>query len=46
MPEQKILPALMIVISLGASIVYFYAGDVRRGLYWLFAAGLTASVTF
>jgi hypothetical protein len=46
MMNPKILPAVMIVLSLAASIGYFAAGDFRRGVYWAAAAVLTASVTF
>ncbi len=44
--KQKILPLAMIILSLGAALVYAVSGDVRRALYWIFAAALTASVTF
>jgi type IV secretory pathway VirB2 component (pilin) len=40
------LPALVIVIDLGASIVYAADGDWRRAVYWIAAAVLTSSVTF
>jgi hypothetical protein len=46
MMNPKILPAVMIVLSLAASIAYFVAGDVRRAIYWAAAGVLTASVTF
>lgn len=42
----KILPIVMITLSLVTSIVYFGLEDYRRALYWLCAAGLTAAVTF
>jgi hypothetical protein len=40
------MPALMILLSVGSSAVYFCEGDVRRTLYWAAAAVITASVTF
>lgn len=42
----KALAIAMIILSVGASIGYFIAGDWKRGLYWLFAAGITSTVTF
>lgn len=42
----RVLPVAMIVESIAASVVYFVKGDVRHGLYWAFAAALTATVTF
>jgi len=44
--NPKILPALLIFLDAAASLVYFAAGDFRRGVYWAAAAVLTASVTF
>jgi hypothetical protein len=43
---SKLLPSVNILIAVGAAIVYFCVGDVRRGIYWTSAAVLTASVTF
>jgi len=43
---MRVLPILMIVESVAASVVYFAKGDIRHGLYWAFAAALTATVTF
>jgi hypothetical protein len=42
----KILAYTQVVLSVGASIGYFKAGNIRMGLYWFFAAGITSSVTF
>ena len=44
--NPKILPAVLMVIDVGASVVYLCDGDVRRSIYWFSAAILTASVTF
>jgi hypothetical protein len=41
-----LFPTTMIVLDIFASIVYFHYGDYRKGIYWLSAAILTASVTF
>jgi hypothetical protein len=43
---ERILPTVMIILSVMASIIYFYKGDIRHGVYWLAGATLTASVTF
>lgn len=43
---EKILPTVLIIIDLGASVPYFLQGNWRMGLYWLFAAGLTTVVTW
>ena len=42
----KALPILLILIDLGSAVVYTFAHDPRRAIYWLAAAVLTASVTF
>lgn len=39
-----IFPALIIILSALAGIVYLCAGDTRRGLYWLLAAALGVCV--
>jgi len=46
MPFERFLPLLMMFLSVGASVPYWVLGDWRKGLYWLFAAGLTFTVTF
>lgn len=40
------LPTLLIVIDCVAAIVWLDSGDIRRAVYWLAAAVITASVTF
>lgn len=42
----RVFPTIMIALSIGAAVVYAWAGDVRRAIYWTAAAVLTASVTF
>lgn len=46
MQASKVLPTAMIVLSVGAALVYLSQGDIRRTVYWTAAAALTASVTF
>jgi len=41
----KLLPIAMMLMSVGASLVYFADGDLRRAIYWLAAATLTTCVT-
>lgn len=40
-----LFPAVMIVLSASAAIVYGIAGDIRHCIYWVAAAVLTLSVT-
>lgn len=42
----KALPIAMMALSIGASAVYFYHGDIRQGIYWAAATVLNAAVTF
>ena len=44
--STQILPLILMCIDIGAGIVYACHGDIRRVIYWLAAAVLTASVTF
>ena len=44
-PEQ-ILPIVLIVIQLLASVPYFIKGDLFSAFYWLFAGLLNVTVTF
>jgi len=46
MINPKIFPMLLILLDLGASVVYFSHSDYRRAVYWAAAAILTFSVTF
>ncbi len=39
-------PITMILLNWGASIVFFWQGEPRWGLYWILASGLTILVTF
>lgn len=42
----KMFPVALIVLDVAAAAVYAAHGDVRRFIYWLAAATLTATVTF
>lgn len=43
---RVVFPIAMIVASVGAAAVYGCGGDLRRMIYWIAAAVLTAAVTF
>ena len=42
----KILPTVLIVIDVASGIIYACHGDIKRCVYWLAAATLTATVTY
>lgn len=42
----KVFPSVLIALDVAAAAVYAAHGDVRRFVYWLAAATLTATVTF
>ena len=44
--NEKILPTLLIIIDILASIPYGIQGDWRKCVYWLSAATLTFVVTY
>ncbi len=46
MRGAQILPCVLMAIDIGAGAVYACHGDVRRAIYWVAAAVLTATVTF
>lgn len=46
MDTTKIFPITLIVLDVGAAIVYACSGDRKHMIYWLAAATLTATVTF
>lgn len=46
MMETKVFPTLLILLDIGASFMYFIHGDIRRAIYWVAAATLTACVTY
>lgn len=42
----RLFPIILICLNLCASAAYFGAGDWKRGIYWIAAATLTATITF
>ena len=43
---KYLFPSIIITLMIGASVVGFATGDVRRGVYWLAGAVLNVAVTF
>lgn len=46
MTNGQIFPTVLIALDVAAASVWLYDGDVRRFIYWIAAAILTATVTF
>ena len=46
MLNEKTLPTAMIILSIGAAIVYAFGGDWRKVVYWTASAVLITTVTF
>lgn len=46
MKKVYVFPAILMSLDLGAGIVYLINGDIKRFIYWIAAATLTATVTF
>lgn len=46
MRAALVLPVAMMVLSIGAALVYAYTADWRRAVYWTAATVITAAVTF
>jgi hypothetical protein len=46
MSREQLFPVLLIMLDIGAAVVYACGQDWRLGIYWLAAAVLTATVTF
>jgi hypothetical protein len=44
--STKFFPTVLIVLNLCASVHCFYAGEYRRGVYWLAAAVLNSTITY
>lgn len=42
----KVFPTVLIALDVAAAGVYAAHGEVRRFIYWIAAATLTATVTF
>ncbi len=43
---EKIFPAILIVLDIGAAMGYAWTGDMRHTVYWIAAAVLTVCVTY
>lgn len=43
---EHVFPIIMIIIDVGAAIVYAKGGDVKKAVYWIAAAVLNICVTF
>lgn len=43
---DQMLPTVMIILSIGAAVVYVVKGDIGRGCYWFFGACIAITVTF
>lgn len=46
MKLEQYLPTIMIILDMLAAGGYAYVGDIRKLIYWIAAAILTATVTF
>ena len=44
--SPKVFPSILIVLDIGAAVVYACHGDWKRAVYWIAAATLTTTVTF
>ena len=44
--KQYIFPSLLILLDLGAALVYALSGDYKMAIYWVAAAVLNCCVTF
>ena len=42
----KFFPALIVGLSVAASLTYGWHGDIRHCLYWAFSAGIGVVVSF
>ena len=46
MSKEQLFPTILIALDIGAAAMYCTNGDIRKIVYWLAAAVLTAAVTF
>jgi hypothetical protein len=44
--DPKIFPTILILLDIAAGVNYLCYGDLKRFVYWMAAATLTATVTF
>ena len=43
---EYIFPLLLILLDLGAAVIYAIQGDYKKTVYWLAAAVINVTVTF
>lgn len=43
---KYIFPIILIILDMGAAVIYGVEGDIRKVIYWVAAAVLNAAVTF
>lgn len=46
MKTTIIFPTVLVVLDVGAAVVYAIGGDWKKSIYWFAAATLTATVTY
>ncbi len=46
MTKQQIFPSILMVLDVAAGLVWYSQGNIRKAVYWMCAAVLTATVTF
>ena len=44
--NKYIFPMTLILLDLGASLMYALGGDIKKAIYWIAAAVLNICVTF
>jgi hypothetical protein len=44
--NDQIFPTILIILDVCAAVIYLYDGDIRKTIYWIAAAVLTATVTY
>ena len=44
--SKYIFPIALIILDVGAAIVYACGGDIKKAIYWIAAAVLNVCVTF
>lgn len=44
--RAQLFPVVMLLLQVGAAVIYGLAGDWRRCLYWTAAVAITVAVTF
>lgn len=46
MKKEHIFPLLLIILDIGASVIYACNGDWKKAIYWISASLLNITVTF